>query len=1056
MTAAAPSGGLWGRGDDPRSGSGPGSRVPPAAVRGNDWRSLPVAPPEVFEPTMRATVVVPYYEAPDALALTLAGLERQTYPRELFEVIVVDDGSDPPLVLVEPTPLKLQVIHQEDLGFGLARARNNGARAAAGDIIAFLDCDMIPEAGWLAAHTRWHHAACDAVSLGFRRHVDVAGIDADAVRDRPDSLAEVFAGRRAESPQWIERRMARTDDLATGTEDIYRVVTGGNFAVSAEFFAEVGGFDDSFTQWGDEDVEFGWRAHALGAVLVPERGALCWHQGPGAVISAEERASLAQQREKISHLIPDQRLRSTQTGRSFTVPETVVSVDPGHCDEDDVRATIEQVLASDVHDLVVWVEERPAERFDSVRRLFGGDPRVEVGAVGGAPSAHPAAALHVRLPAGATVKPWTVRRLRVQLGPAASGQSDLASGHRVAITRSWALNRSRRCGLDVTDVGTVVELDVDSLQVSRQPQPKNRLAARLQGPAKFLMRAWPRARRRLRRLGEAGNRVVHHLSRLLRAVAGIRDRHDLRRFGSSFARAARWRLLKLGKKARWALRRGRRQTRQGRRRAQKRLKVWLGLQKWTDPHIPRLARYPLGAEIAVSGQAAAAVFAASARVAAPTGDRHVDLLLVDSPEAGRAVAEDVSPEAGRAVEDISPRIRPAAVAVLEQMDPLLRVQAFDPEAVNPIGWSADCEPEPQALRSVLPRTGGVYSHLMGGDTLAALRAPHHLLDQAKFHRGAPQRAAALAALAAAGVLVHIADRDAMLEQCLGPGLHGLMAGERIPGAGAHEREQLGIAMRRHALRDHSLRSRARQVLGAAGIDVPLPEVSILAPTRRPERLGPLLNTIGAQTYPRLELVLALHGDGFAADAEIATLAGALRFPVQVIRVDGAEPLGAVLRAAAAGAGGTLLTKMDDDDFYGDEHVWDLVLAHEYSRAELVGKSAEYVYLQGSGRTVRDSYRQGFSEQYVPFPVVSGGVLIIARHDLETAGGWRRVPRQVDNALAQDVSALGGRVYWTHGAGYMRVRHGGEHTWDVDDSHFLGRASEVRDGCDLGFAGIAAP
>ena len=68
---------------------------PPAGARGNDWRSLPVAPVEFFEPDMVVTVVIPYFEAPEALALTLAGLEGQTYPRELFEVVVVDDGSDP-------------------------------------------------------------------------------------------------------------------------------------------------------------------------------------------------------------------------------------------------------------------------------------------------------------------------------------------------------------------------------------------------------------------------------------------------------------------------------------------------------------------------------------------------------------------------------------------------------------------------------------------------------------------------------------------------------------------------------------------------------------------------------------------------------------------------------------------------------------------------------------------------------------------------------------------------------------------------------------------------
>ena len=206
------------------------SAPPPAAVRGNDWRSLAVAPVEFFEPRMRATVVVPYYEAPEALALTLAGLEGQTYPRELFEVVVVDDGSDPPLELVEPTPLRVLVVHQEDLGFGLARARNNGARAAEGDILVFLDCDMVPEAEWLVSHARWHHAACDIVSLGFRSHVDFDGIDADAVRGRPGSLGELLAGRPVQRPEWIERRMERTDDLAASADDIFRVVTGGNFA----------------------------------------------------------------------------------------------------------------------------------------------------------------------------------------------------------------------------------------------------------------------------------------------------------------------------------------------------------------------------------------------------------------------------------------------------------------------------------------------------------------------------------------------------------------------------------------------------------------------------------------------------------------------------------------------------------------------------------------------------------------------------------------------------------------------------------------------------------
>ena len=992
-------------------------------MRGNDWRSLAVEPIEFFEPNMAVTVVVPYYEAPEALALTLAGLEVQTYPPALFEVVVVDDGSDPPLELDQPTSLRLRVIHQQDLGFGLARARNNGARAANGEILVFLDCDMVPEADWLALHARWHHAAGDVVTLGFRRHVDFEGIDADAVRGRPGALEELLAERPVQRPEWIERRMARTDDLTSGSDDIFRVVTGGNLGVSAAFFAEVGMFDESFTQWGAEDIELGWRAYALGAVLVPERGALCWHQGPGAVLTEDETASLEQQRHKVSHLIPDRRLRSAAPGRSFTVPQVVVSVTPGDADSDVILATVEQILASDVHDLFVWVEERPAESFERLHRLLDGDPRAAVGPAGGAVNAHPAAAFFVTVPAGAEVTPQMIGRLRQQLRAAASGRSDLASGHRVTITRAWAHNRARRCGLSVPEVGDVAELDVESLGVIRLPQPQSRLAARLQGPVKTLLGVWTRFRR--------------HLATVLGAARRVRNPTDASRFAVMIVRAVWLRISNAGARAR--------RVRKRPRALRRRLTVWLGLQAESPGHVPRLARYPLGAEITAGGRVASAVLAASDRVSPAGGDHHVDIVLVDSSSVDRPVAS------GSAL-----RSRPAVV-VLDESNPRLSVPAFDAEAVNPIGWSADHEPASATLRAQLPSAGsGVFSHRIGGELLEKLRSLHHLEDRATFHNSAPQRAAAVAALAAAGVLVSIADPDAHLRALLGEQLHDLLTGENVTSASIHERELLSIAMRRGALRDHSLRSRARQILRAAGMDAGVPEVSVLAPTRRPERLGAVIDTVRSQTYPRLELVLALHGDGFGNDPEIAEFTRTMQHPVQVVRVDEDKPLGAVLNAAVGASSGALLTKMDDDDFYDREHVWDLVLAHEYSRAELVGKSAEYVYLERLDKTVRDAQRQRYSERFIPFVGVSGGVLIISRHDLAAAGGWRRVPRRVDIALAQDVVAVGGRIYWTHGAGYLRVRHGDEHTWNVGDSHFLSRAGEVRDGLDLSFAGMSGP
>ena len=319
-------------------------------MRGNDWRSLPVAPVDGFEPSRPVSVVIPYYEAPEALALTLAGLQLQTYPQELFDVIVVDDGSSTPLRVDAPAPLRVQVIHQSDQGFGAARARNNGARAASGEILVFLDCDMVPEAGWLTSHARWHHVACDVLTLGFRKHVDVDGITAAAVRRRPGSLGELFAGRQVEEPQWIESRMARTDLLTSGDEDIFRAVTSGdedifravtsgNLGVSVDFFAAAGGFDESFNQSRREPRMQG----------------------------------------KLMNLIPHGRPRDATGGRFFSVPRFVVTVTAVGAVQRQDLGTVQQMLSSTASDLVVWIQEPPGASWSGSTAIS--TPTTESGSV---------------------------------------------------------------------------------------------------------------------------------------------------------------------------------------------------------------------------------------------------------------------------------------------------------------------------------------------------------------------------------------------------------------------------------------------------------------------------------------------------------------------------------------------------------------------------------------------------------------------------------------------------------------------------------------------------
>ncbi len=445
---------------------------PPRLVRYNDWRRVEVPEPGAFAPELPASVIVPYCAQPEELARTLAALEGQTYPRELFEVVVVDDGSPEPLARLPPTPLDAKVVRQEDLGFGLARARNTGARAAAHDVLVFLDGDMMPEAGWLAAHARWHHAVPDAVTLGPRAHVAADGVDAEAIRNRPGTLEELLEGRNVETDDRdaLERFLRRTDDLTSRTDFPFDGFRGNNCGIRRRFHDLVGGFDESFTQWGGEDTEYGYRAYTRGGLMVPVRDAFAWHQGSWRGGQAEKKQSRKLQLAKLAHLIAHPWFRTGTTGRIFTVPQYVVTMRGDALSAERLLGSVERVLAGSMHDLVVRLElpgDHPGREW--LERHLGPDPRVRVAPSRPALEEFPASPFHVTLPAGKPLHADVVRRLRDALGTAAVGRSAFSDGSRVSIARAWALHRASRTPWEASDFGEAVTIPPRKLRPAPAP-----------------------------------------------------------------------------------------------------------------------------------------------------------------------------------------------------------------------------------------------------------------------------------------------------------------------------------------------------------------------------------------------------------------------------------------------------------------------------------------------------------------------------------------------------------------------------------------------------------
>ena len=362
------------------------------------------------------------------------------------------------------------MVRQERCAFGLARARNNGARAAGHDILLFLDSEMLVEADWIAAHARWHHVVSDAVTLGPRSHVAMDGIDVETIRRRTGSVQELLSDRPVRRP-WVEDHLSRTSDLTSRADDPFTVMIGGNFGIGKGFYRSVGGCDESFMRWGTglEDTELCYRAYTRGGVLVPVRDAAAWHQGSWEEDRDAKRRTRRILRSKAAHLIAHDSLRRRRPGRIFAVPQYVVTIDAGRRPAGQLIRTAGNILADHVHDLVVRIEtparDADDDRLAWLRDEFGADPRVRVGATGAALDEFPAASFHVRLPATAVFARGLVHRLRVKLGDAVTAVSMLPDGSTVSITRAWALHRARRTTGKPADFGELRSISAHTLKL---------------------------------------------------------------------------------------------------------------------------------------------------------------------------------------------------------------------------------------------------------------------------------------------------------------------------------------------------------------------------------------------------------------------------------------------------------------------------------------------------------------------------------------------------------------------------------------------------------------
>lgn len=255
---------------------------------------------------MKCSLIIPTYNKVTRLRLTLLGLQHVESLNEV-ELIFVDDGStDETLGVLEEFATDLRQaghpsIHVlSGVNSGRSGARNLGAKKARGEVLIFMDDDLLVHPNFIKAHFLRQQHSDQLVVHGAIFNLPFLKFFKDPVSGEPwegQTIRKETLKYRLEPQLITEGRYDRLKEQARKTKfekDIYELLsstqqtakkngrwiscTGGNLSVRRDTFWNVGGFDTNMGKiWGCEDLELGYRLEQSGCSFVYDEHAVNYH-----------------------------------------------------------------------------------------------------------------------------------------------------------------------------------------------------------------------------------------------------------------------------------------------------------------------------------------------------------------------------------------------------------------------------------------------------------------------------------------------------------------------------------------------------------------------------------------------------------------------------------------------------------------------------------------------------------------------------------------------------------------------------------------------------------
>jgi glycosyltransferase involved in cell wall biosynthesis len=258
--------------------------------------------------SIKLSIIIPSYNRYPLNLWSLYSLENQTISSNDVEILFIDDGSTDETLTIQNFKSRYSFTYiRNPINKGRSAARNVGIKKAKGDILLFLDSEMLVEPDFLYNHiqhhlndkrlvvsgTFYHKGVFTMVYPEFSfqqmKHIkklaalhsyplpSISSNSPSPLIKKEDIQSLNFLKLSFSNPYFPEVGRMYGDELKN-----YRlpwtIFLSGNVSLRKDLIRQVGDFDENFTGWGYEDWELGYRLFKKGARMICKSNIKAYHQ----------------------------------------------------------------------------------------------------------------------------------------------------------------------------------------------------------------------------------------------------------------------------------------------------------------------------------------------------------------------------------------------------------------------------------------------------------------------------------------------------------------------------------------------------------------------------------------------------------------------------------------------------------------------------------------------------------------------------------------------------------------------------------------------------------